>query len=861
MTEPLSPNMLRFVQCGLPDEVAARFALFLDDFELRTMEIEEQFKSFELNEKPLLIAALDAQVDMRKKLIEGGLVPELSSLDAIEDSLKLTSPAKGDDDPDVVSQDERKLGAAGIVCLFGRLFAKTNTTELLAFRELWKSVDGDFDAFLALGDGVAASLDGEFTLVQYNPKSDLFPYVNKTWTYLDTAQSYAKRSNYKQALLWTNTILPTTANNLKLQAVGYSSAQISRIFAREQPADPQASSNLSLSVASVKSLASLLLAAKNDPARSPLWTHESIQLEDALRSYITYRFNTYQTSYVFDVDYWEKLKASLQKKHMKELFENRPEVTGMALPTTEAMLGDLLTVATNLPIGSSVINSYMIKLADPDKDLLYEEKLSKLGTRLYTQLSLVNHPHLATVKVLLEEVQGGPISKFPGTPDQALNVADIKNLLNVGVGDEQDDNDKTASGYIASVNGAVNNSSDPNLAKDSLGTASQGDKSIKTTSPTNGLETMENFASILFRRVRWAENFVVCEKSFSKEKSGLVPVTQGTKNVGGVIGAASVGPAAAGATDASDLSTLGSEIKKNLSSRVQKGNENALRAKDRRTILPPTPPPKRKVDVKFEYKCSSKLDTEFTRYLAARERAFRKALLALLKALKELIIKIQDAIDKVIYTAQVILDTILGRLERLLTFDFHIGGKFGFENSLIKCSWDLDFGLKIDLFGELLKLLNGFFDEFFKNLRVGLKSIQDIITKYICIAVRLVESLIGGSNALLGLIGCSVKDIRLPPEILEFLKLMLASLDLRGLVLRKGYDAAFELSGSFKKHKNSFNGLTQFAALCQNVPMRDALNALDTALLKTSVTAPTKITDGLTGASDILKQNTVSNIV
>ena len=159
MTEPLSPNMLRFVQCGLPDEVAARFALFLDDFELRTMEIEEQFKSFELNEKPLLIAALDAQVDMRKKLIEGGLVPELSSLDAIEDSLKLTSPAKGDDDPDVVSQDERKLGAAGIVCLFGRLFAKTNTTELLAFRELWKSVDGDFDAFLALGDGVAASLD------------------------------------------------------------------------------------------------------------------------------------------------------------------------------------------------------------------------------------------------------------------------------------------------------------------------------------------------------------------------------------------------------------------------------------------------------------------------------------------------------------------------------------------------------------------------------------------------------------------------------------------------------------------------------------------------------------------------------
>lgn len=833
----LSPNRLRFVQCELPSDVLDVFTALLDEFQVTVQEIDAEVDNFNANIKPEILAELDAQIPVREALLDGSLVPELSSLAAMEESLKLVSPAKGDDDQTAVRLDERKLGAAGIVCLNGKLFAKADGTDFDPFRRLWLSCKGDYDSFIAFGDGIAAAQDGEFTLVQSTVKDDLQPYVNRTFQELNNISPNIKLSYYNQDLIWKNTVTPSNANYTKLRKIGYSSQRIEQIFARTSPSLAGYTTLLSSVTANLKDFSALMLLPPTSPDRQPRWNNEVKFLAQAFKDYILYRTENNLTSSVFNVDLWERVKSVLTPKDMKELFEERPEIRNMKVPTDEVELGELINKASSIPSESSIINSYMIKLPPSPLDTTFETSLVNTGLKFYTKLFLANHPATAQIKSLVEEIAGRPIGAGEAVPQVNFNIKEIKDVLDIADGES----DQSSSQLVGSLNQNVINSEDPALVQQSLNSSLEGDKinnqKNSTTKITQGLKTVENFSSILFRRVRWKENFIVCNKVTTTEVEGFEETESVTNLPSNVTG---------------DVVTAGQ------SDRVKAGNAQSLRAKDRRTIAPAQPVKRRKIEKKFSYECAPKFEILIGGLLGELSQKYKKLFLELIRSLKIQIFAIQEMLDNLILKVQVALDSILARLERLLTFDFNIGGKFGFENSLIKCSWDINFGLKIDLFGVLLTLLNSLIKNISKFLRDLLKPIQDLITKVICIPVRIIEAFLGGVNALLGLFGCSLKDIRLPAELLDFLKALLFSFDLRALVLRKGYDAVLGMTLGLNKHRESFRGLTQFAAICQNVTMRDALNTFDSLLLHSIVAAPTNATDKLKASSSVLKEKAVS---
>jgi hypothetical protein len=252
-------------------------------------------------------------------------------------------------------------------------------------------------------------------------------------------------------------------------------------------------------------------------------------------------------------------------------------------------------------------------------------------------------------------------------------------------------------------------------------------------------------------------------------------------------------------------------------------------------------PFKANVNVELQFcqnKALSKLSS-YGRQWEANRKQLEQWLVRFINIVKHQIITFQDRIDKFIVTLQQAMDAILAKLERLLTLDLNFSGKIGFENSLFKCSWGLDFGLKINLLDLLLMYLDRFLGVIMGPFLKGLGIFADFINQIMCVPIRWLEEILNGAfaklSALLGAIGCTVKDFKLPTAIFDLLNLINGVFSLRSLVLRKGSADWLKMMGRIKLGKNEFAGLSQFANACASPNLAAALSALQaTAALMVS---------------------------
>jgi hypothetical protein len=209
-------------------------------------------------------------------------------------------------------------------------------------------------------------------------------------------------------------------------------------------------------------------------------------------------------------------------------------------------------------------------------------------------------------------------------------------------------------------------------------------------------------------------------------------------------------------------------------------------------------------------------------------------LVRFINIVKQQIITFQDRIDKFILAVQTAMDAVMAKLERLLTLDLNFSGKIGFDNSLLKCSWGIDLGLKIDLLGLLLSYLNAMLSIVFAPILKFLQLLQDFINEILCIPIRWLQTILNGGaaalSALLSTIGCTLKDFKLPTGIFDILGLLSGIFNLRSLVLRKGNADWLKMMGRLKKGKNEFTGLSQFANMCAPPHLSSAVSALQSAM-------------------------------
>jgi len=969
----IRPNQQKYAQCQLPDDVEAGLDVFVDEFYADMRAIELELDAFNVTQIPAMKAAIQKQVELRKQLLDGAPVPALGSLKGLQDNLFLTNAETDEQDPSLISLDERKLGSAGIIMIHGKMFAKTQGNDFEAFRQLWTSVGGDYEAYLALGDGIADSETGSFTTVQYVPGSKKFPYINQTWSKLESYDKKIGISKFKQSVIWKESINNTTSNYNKLKTIGFEDFRISQMFSGQQPSQTSDVSYgyLQGSVGFMKSLTQLLLLPFSDDRRLPKWQNEVAAINEIVTEYLKFRTEFSLTSYVFKADLWELSKAFLNKADLKEIFENRPEVQNMALPSDIAIIGDLLNQASKLPIQSTVINAYLLSLPKANFDLKYETEVLSTGSRILNTLHRETHPSELFVLDLLQKVKGSVVSIIDIAPPAKINKNETKTLLG---GSPQG-----TPGEIAdTVASGLKLSPDEDADQAALGASVAGDSLIataKTANATVGLPTSENYMTNIFRRVNFQENFNTCVKKekrtsnqpadeqaatleaqgaaisklakngklSGKEKKDLAgaalpPGAQPDKFIkfgnsfqnrltgskktpeqkiqeraqleaikkvsagtaltvddlkalraylvthsntvlnrivtGGSasdVGRASLAKAITNfekevnktsrdpdpADEVNKVVEQLRNFKKDTATNSDDLKRLPLKASARNKLSASQGASAARITGKYEYKCNPKFENDFSTHLAELEKTLRQQIIRVSEAIKRALLIVQDIVDQLISKIQIVLDQVLGALERLLTLDLSIGGAFGFDSSLIKCSWALDFGLKIDLFGPLLKLMNEFFRDFGKQFRDCLKFIQDMITKAICVPIRLLESFLGGVNALLNLIGCSLKDIKLPTEILDLLKALLFTFDIRSLVLKKGYDAYLEMTLNFHKNQDSFKGLSQFASLCQKNSMKSAMDAIDNTLLKAAVTSPQTGADAVGGAATALKKESI----
>ncbi len=209
-------------------------------------------------------------------------------------------------------------------------------------------------------------------------------------------------------------------------------------------------------------------------------------------------------------------------------------------------------------------------------------------------------------------------------------------------------------------------------------------------------------------------------------------------------------------------------------------------------------------------------------------------LIRLINLIKHQIQTFQDKIDAFILKIQAVMDLIFSTLERLLTLDFNFSGNLGFENSLFKCSWGLDLGLKIDLFGLLMLYFDKYLSVVLDPVLTFLSLLGDLVNEIFCIPIRWIGEVLNGAlfvlAKLLAIIGCTIKDFKLPTEIFELLGLINATFSLRSLVFKKGSADWLNMMGRFKKGKNEFRGLSQFANVCANPNLAGAVSALFAAV-------------------------------
>lgn len=943
-----NPSVLRYVECDLPDEVEKAIAAFEDDFEDRIKPFYDRLKDFEENDLPLIDAELDDQINLREQLVNGAPVQSLASLQAIDDTIKLTNPKRDDDDPETVRIDERKLGAAGICLLRGKMYKMLSANKLDAFRYLWESAAGNYDYFVMLGTAVFDLPTETYILYEYNKsKPELLPFVNKGFTKLEALGYY--NSQYRHRMLWKQSIGASYALKSKMSDLGYTSDQINNIFSGSQPDETvdmaQARQDTLDGISNLlRSTTRLLFIPPADPLRQPPWENEANYLELAIQAFLEYRARKYTTSSIFDPDYWKLLLSELQPSDIKELLENRPEVKNIELPQDLDNITQIVAKASTVPSETNIINTHMINLPTEEaEETRLTETLFDVGLSIWKRLVLVNPTRAGSLEELLLELSGraGPLTQLSPYYDSDVYVdpSDVSslfpttNLPPVGV-------------LLSIVDGEEVRRAVSSLSLIDSYTTKEGN-SETTTQPsgkTQGLASVETFSMLLARRVKWAENFMKCSgeqavgvnvgeevafdqyedvpyaqvdeanqfstqskeawKAVQEHQANVSYISDRTGMSGSTINNMRTSTnnflASAEANDkinrkdtrlSGDLATLNSS---NDAHKVSSASASLLRKVPQDAPSPSVVPEdydptgfwnaansaaERNDEIsraggKVAYgdKISKavagvqdKLDTtlgqplpfmgkgfgnaelsatvqicqsgalkELTDWLENNRHKLEDWLIRLINIIRHQIQVFQDKIDAFIQTLQGVMDAILGKLERLLTLDLNFSGKLGFENSLFKCSWGLDFGLKINLLDLLLSYLDRFLGNIMGPFTVGLSILNDFLTEIFCIPLRWIESFLNSAgastSALLGVVGCTVKDFKLPTELFELMQTIQATFSLRSLVLKKGSADWFDMMGRLKKGKDEFTGLQQFAALCANPNLSLALEAVQNTI-------------------------------
>lgn len=1029
-----SPSRLRLVECELPDDIEKTLVAFEDDFDANLKPFYDRLQDLILNDLPPIMPELDSQVALRDQLLNGAPVLGLSSLAALDETIKLTNPQRDDLDPEFIRLDERKLGAVGILLLNGRMFRILTGKRIRTLRFLWSLAGGDYNLFVSLGTAVQAETDSNFILLEgKQANSDTFPFVNQGFTNLE--QKGIKNSLYQHRVIWKEAISASYGVKNQLSLMGFDFEQINNMFAS---LDPDVNFDFIGTLDDIHNLivalTRLIFIPPTDQLRQPPWENELNYIMLAISTFLEYRTKKNTSSSVFNSDFWTTFLTEMKPKDIKELLEKRPEIDDIELPQDLASITQIIEKAVTLGSETTALNTHMINIPDSQKEeQTLTDTLYDLGYEIW-DLSKKDLPKKAKdLEELLLELLGIKALVAPKTPNVLVNPADISGLfpsINLPpVGELVDRIDGLNGGKSKKL---INKALQTNSALSAFTKKEKKvvekttvDNNTQTTAPgsTQGLPSEETPAMILTRRVSWNDNFISCNVNSKGVGQQNVNKAASTAAAAAAIAASTGSPEAttAAATAAGAAVALGTaeatkgggfgSSTKTVASTPSEGGQQQLRTaagieKDwgplkqdleylkkilglknpsivairngvnnfnreqaqkvgsshvtttktkeattgnegnavpayssndeitkqlmivinssddiKRVVVAATAYIKKvygyvspenvqgetiKASVKiarllqavdrqvskgvstqnktgfssseaaaknrrfietqqgkkaspgltsgevnrlnkgklglpflgdkaiaFKAKTTTELKfcqptaiTAFGDYLDRNRKTIQEWLVRIINIIKHVILTIQDKIDAWILAFQAALNAIMSKLERLLTIDLNFSGKLGFENSLIKCAWSLDLGIKIDLMGLLLYYLNKLLEKLFGPLLKALKLFGDFLTEIICIPIRWLEVLLGIASDFLGLIGCSIKDFKLPTEILDLLKLLQGTFNLRSLVLKKGSADWLNLMGRLKKQKNEFKGLSQFASLCQNTKLSAAMQAM-----------------------------------
>lgn len=1050
------PSKLRYVECELPSEVEKTIAAFEDSFADSLKPFYDRLADWVANDLPVIEAELESQIALREALLTGAPVKSLSSLADVDKSTNLTSPKRDPNDPDSIRIDERKLGAANLCVLNGRMFKVIPGDRISALRYLWEVAGGDYDYFIRLGTSVYTTPLDSYMLFEYNESTpEKLPFVNKGFSYLTAVG--LKNSQFKHRMIWTRGISASYALKSKMVTLGYTSEQINNIFSGYNPDNGYNYAGALEAVNTlIRSVTRLLFLPLADPLRQPLWANEANYIELAITKFLEYRTKKYTTSSTFDPEFWKTFLTELRPKDVKELLENRPEITNLELPQDLDSLTAAVEKAIAAPAETTAINTYMNNLpAGKLTETTLTQTLFDLGLAIWKQMqttrasssttvtlpasqmdpifptkhNLSTTPYLSfkikgatpsedvtpstipfvanSKEILLDQAVLESMGQFLGIKGRSLSdiyganttlelswsiisapnrritskeadrleqlLLELSGRKTLGdffnpavVIDPADISALFPTTNLPPVGALISNLKDDDQKRAIAANSASGQATASEPTPSNipsgvsqGFPSEETFAMLLSRKLDWGSNFLNCSGSpatppvtqqmttvaeysktsavesnaewaqyngdiaYLKERitfsspnisvadirsnldsfltaeeakgtitrkstnvSSLLATVNSSDDIKVVVRSAvaivkmvpTTTPTTSSAPQTYSELTAGADrgaglyAAKNRNYVEEAGGKvqpPGLTSKEVRTGLEhalgmPIPfmsggnevlvPFKANVAVELQVCPNKAIDalSDYGRQLEANRKQFENWILQFVNICKHQIIVFQNGIDSFITAIQQAMDGVLTKLERLLTLDLNFSGKIGFENSLFKCSWGIDLGLKINLLDLLLMYLDRWLGTILKPFTVGLGIIADFIREIMCVPIRWLETILNGAaegavSNLLGSIGCTVKDFKLPTAVFEILNLLNATFSIRSLVLRKGAADWRRMMGRLQKGKNEFTNLTQFANACASPDLSSAISALQATTARLISSIPVTSNTGSSG--------------
>ena len=919
-------NIMHYIQCELPDGLQTAVVEFEDYFDALVKPYFDDLDAWKKTYLNSVVAELDRHVAVVNGLLEGSPNDKLNSLDSVETNTNLTNPQRNPVDPEQIRRDEIKLGAVGIAMLKGRLFALLKSSRRVKdLRYLWESAGGNYQAFIALGNAIVSGPAGSHIFLEFNPISKNFPLMGKKFDDIFDLSSYHK-SLFKYRLFWNGSVGTTAANRNKLEFYGFDDTQITNIF---NDLDPNSGYNFALSMSRVslyqKGLFRLLVLPFSNPARQPIWINELSQMDWTIKEYLDYRFKKSMSSSIIDPSFWISIINTLNEEELRELFDNRPDITDMDVTPSFDTIQGLLDDAMNVSGGNPIINTYLqnIPKADvSDLDVSLLKSIRDTAVELWkvtvqTAAEIRKHTNTpspmvassaavyeAKAKSLEQSIQYltgdfTPLSLNTKTDAPSLSGDQIKAIFTAPVNippsqikaaiDAIAKKDKTPEELLKA---AIKSAVDADAKKQAELGEEAGTVRPDANAPaggggsTGGLLSEESLSMLLARRTDWGKlqqgctavrqvyathyNYasgggdVEAEEETVEPETGEVVGTQPATKMcvlkdGSVVatkpftqkncldsggkwtslaaqpfnGSATIDPITGEVTQVAN-NTGNAEAIPTDSGLLTPADFNL---KDHESVDSLGVGPTNTYNGSFHTLCTKSIFDSFAARLNALTSKLEKKLVEIIEMIKGMLAYMQSKIDSYFAAAQAVLDAVLSKLEKLLTIQFNLGGASGFDSSLLKCSWALGFGIKIDLLALLLSMLSSYFPLIGLPITKFLQQLNDFLTKIFCIPVQFIEGLLGNAilNKTLGFLGCTIADIRLPDSILELLRMIQTMFSLRSLTFKTASGEWLDMAFGTSKVGNGFKVLSQFASICHSPPMTHVIDiAVDSLGFETS---------------------------